>query len=164
PVDGQPILQVDPNIDTEYADVKVKMLEGVQAYFKHVLGRPELLNRIGQNIVVFDFIRLPVMRRILERKVLKSIQNQVREQWRLEVEFAPAVVDQLMAIGGQDVSAGGRGMGNLAETAVLNPLARVLFKLLSTDQLKEKKHILVTSIVPPQATNDYRYEITWDVR
>ena len=100
---------------------------------------PELLNRIGQNIIVFDFIRPPVMRQIMERKVLTSIQNQVRERWQMQVEFAPEVVDQLMAIHGNDVSSGGRGMGNLAETAVLNPLARTMFELLRQGEMLEGK-------------------------
>lgn len=162
PVTGKPLLHVDPDVHTEYPDVKAKVIEGVQAFFKHILGRPELLNRIGQNIVVFDYIRQPVMRQILERKVLKSIRKQVFERWKLAVDFAPAVVDQLMEIGGNDVAFGGRGMGNLAETAIVNPLARVMFTLLEDMDTLEGKTLTVTGVTPPQAENDFRYEITWD--
>jgi hypothetical protein len=158
---GKPLLHVDPNVDIEYSTVKAKILEGVQAYFKHILGRPELLNRIGQNIVVFDYVRPPVMRQILERKVLRSIQTQVRERWKLQVDFAPEVIDQLIEIGKGDVASGGRGMGNLAETAVLNPLARAMFTILSEHESLEGKSLLVTGIIPPQSVNDYRYEISW---
>ena len=107
PFSGKPLLHVDPNVQTEYSQVKTKVIEGVHAYFKHILGRPELLNRIGQNIVVFDFVRPPVMRQILERKVLKSIQAQVWERWKLRVEFSPTVIDQLMEIGGTTWPPGG---------------------------------------------------------
>ncbi len=127
PLTGQPKMQIDPEVDKEYDSVKVKMIEGVSNYFKHVLGRPELLNRIGQNIVVFDFVRLPMLRKIMENKTLKSIANQIKEKWLVEVQFGPAVIDELMAIVGTDISAGGRGMGNLAEKVILNPLARILF-------------------------------------
>ena len=132
--------------------------------FQAVLGRPELLNRIGQNIVVFDFIRRPVMREILERKVLKSIQAQVNERWKLTVEFAPAVLDGLVEIGGLDVASGGRGMGNLAEAALLNPLARTMFALLEEEGTLENKILLVTGVIPPSLENNYRYDITWEVR
>jgi ATP-dependent Clp protease ATP-binding subunit ClpA len=144
--------------------VKAKILEGVQSYFKHVLGRPELLNRIGQNIVVFDYIRAPIMRKILEHKVFQSIKTQVADRWKLQVEFAPTVLDQLMEIGGRDVASGGRGMGNLAETALLNPLARAMFDLLGENVTLEGQLLRVTGIIPPQDANNYRYEITWDVQ
>ena len=163
PATGQPLLHVDPNIDVHYDAVRAKVLEGVQAYFKHILGRPELLNRIGQNIIVFDFIRPPVMRMILERKVLRAIQAQVRERWKLDVQFSPAVIDQMMEIGGSDVSVGGRGMGNLAEIAILNPLARAMFRLLDEFGSLEGKTLTITGLIPPSTANDHRYEITWDV-
>jgi len=163
PLTNQPLLHVDPAIHKEYQDVKARVQEGVQAYFKHVLGRPELLNRIGQNIIVFDFIRPAVMRQIMERKVLRSIQTQVRERWKMEVVFAPEVIDELMAIAGVDVGSGGRGMGNLAETAILNPLARALFRMLSAGEEPAGKTLTVTGITPPEAGNDFRYEIAWRV-
>lgn len=162
PATGQPILRVDPTIDVQYDAVRGKVLEGVQAYFKHILGRPELLNRIGQNIIVFDFIRPPVMRQILERKVLRSIQQQVKERWKLDVQFSETVLDQMMNIGGNDVSVGGRGMGNLAEAAILNPLARVMFSLLDDHGTLEGKTLTITGIIPPCAENNHRYEITWE--
>lgn len=163
PLSGKPLMQVDPNIDTDYAVVKSKVLEGVQNYFKHILGRPELLNRIGQNIIVFDFVRLPVMRQILERRVLKSIQAQVRERWQLEVEFAPAVVEEVMALIGTDISAGGRGVGNLAELVILNPLARVLFSLLEAGESVHGKRLLVSDMLPPRAGAAERYELTCEL-
>ena len=163
PATGHPMLHVDPNFDVHYDAVRTKVTEGVQAYFKHILGRPELLNRIGQNIIVFDYIRPPVMRMILERKVLHSIQRQVKERWKLDVQFAPQVIDQLMEIGGGDVSVGGRGMGNLAEAAILNPLARAMFSLFSERESLEGKTLTITGVIPPSATNDHRYDITWDI-
>ena len=162
PATSQPILHVDPNIHVHYDAVRDKVMEGVQSYFKHILGRPELLNRIGQNIIVFDFIRPPVMRQILERKVLRTIQQQVRERWKVNLQFAPALIDQMLEVGGTDVSVGGRGMGNLAEAAILNPLARVMFHLLNETGTLEGKTLTLTGIVLPCAANNHRYEITWE--
>jgi hypothetical protein len=163
PMTGQPLLHVDPTVDKEYDAVRPKVLEGVHAYFKHYLGRPELLNRIGQNIVVFDYIRPPIMRQILERKVLRSIQTQVWERWRLRVAFAPTFVDRLLAIHGNDLSSGGRGLGNLAESAVLNPLARLMFRLLDDRASLAGVKLLLTDILPPDAGNAYRYELSWEM-
>ena len=61
------------------------------------------------------------------------------------------------------MASGGRGMGNLAETAIVNPLARAMFTLLSTDGSLEGKTLTVTGVVPPQTDNDYRYDLTWEV-
>ena len=163
PLTNQPLLHVDPAIHKEYSSVQARVLEGVGAYFKHILGRPELLNRIGQNIIVFDFIRPAVMREIMERKVLRSIQAQVRQRWQLEVQFAPEVLDELMVIAGLDPGSGGRGMGNLAEAAILNPLARALFKLLSAGEHPEGKTLVVTGIILPQESAEFRYEIIWHI-
>lgn len=160
---GRPLLHVDPEVDTNYDDVKQKVTEGVQSYFKHLLGRPELLNRIGQNVVVFDFIRPETMRQILEQKVLQSIRAQILERWKLNVEFTPQVIEQLVSIGGGDVASGGRGIGNLAESALLNPLARVIFQRKVDEQPIEGVTLLVTAIVPPAKDNRYRYEIKWGI-
>jgi ATP-dependent Clp protease ATP-binding subunit ClpA len=128
---GKPILLVDPSIDKEYTAVHAKVLDGVQAFFKTVLGRPELLNRIGQNIVVFDYVRGPVMKKILREKVLQSISDNISERWKVRVEFSDAVEESLLAICELDVASGGRGVGNLAEVALVNPLARRLYELTS---------------------------------
>jgi hypothetical protein len=157
PVSGRPELHVDPSIDTEYPAVRAKILDGVSSYFKHILGRPELLNRIGQNVVVFDFVRANTLRMILENKVLPSIASQVREGHGIEVRFEPQVVDRLMELGGNDVASGGRGMGNVAEAAVLNPLSRVLFAFLGQEA---GRRIVVEDIVPPGDEQE-RYELTW---
>lgn len=151
---GKPELNVDPAHDTEYSEVRSKILEGVGGYFKHILGRPELLNRIGQNVVVFDFVRAPVLRKILENKVLPSIAAQVREGHGIEVTWENALVDTLMELGGGDVASGGRGMGNLAEAAVLNPLARVIFEMMD----EGVHNIVIEDVTVP---GDGRYELQW---
>ena len=155
---GKPELNVDPAIDTEYGEVRSKILDGVGGYFKHILGRPELLNRIGQNIVVFDFVRAPVLRKILENKVLPSIALQVREGHGIEVKWESAVVDTLMELGGNDVASGGRGMGNLAEAAVLNPLARVIFETM--DEGAGGGMLVIEDVIVP-IDGGGRYELEW---
>lgn len=146
PHDGRPIPVVDSSTDPSYAEVQSKILDGVRSYFKYVLGRPELLNRIGQNVVIFDFIRPDIMKRILEQKVLPSIQSQVRDKWGLEVSFADRTVEQLLEQVTQDLSSGGRGIGNHVEVALLNPLARVLYQLCSDGTRLDGRTLVVTEL------------------
>ena len=44
--------------DMPYEDVQKKVRNGIDNYFKLQLGRPEILNRIGENIIVFDFMHM----------------------------------------------------------------------------------------------------------
>jgi ATP-dependent Clp protease ATP-binding subunit ClpA len=161
-MNGQPILNVDPRQDVEYPVVRAKILAGVEGYFKHILGRPELLNRIGQNIVVFDFVREETLRQIIEKKVLPSIAAQIEERWKVRVTFEAAVLDGLMELGGGDISNGGRGIGNIAEAAILNPLARVLFGLFEAGNGRIAARSLTVSALKtsPEAVHN-RYEIEW---
>lgn len=41
----------------KYEEVQKRVRQAIEDYFKLELGRPEILNRIGENIVVFDYIR-----------------------------------------------------------------------------------------------------------
>jgi hypothetical protein len=53
--DGSRVANVSS--DDAFPDVQAKVRSEIERYFKTVLNRPEILNRIGDNIVVFDFIR-----------------------------------------------------------------------------------------------------------
>src|SRR5262249_49937023 len=53
--DGTRVANVSAN--DAFPDVQAKIRAEIERYFKTVLNRPEILNRIGDNIVVFDFIR-----------------------------------------------------------------------------------------------------------
>ncbi len=160
---GKPILNVDPAKHTSYSVVRQKVLEGVESYFKHTLGRPELLNRIGQNIVVFDFVRRDTLRKILEQKVLKSVRDQVYERWRLHLEFSDQVVDELMEMGGNDVASGGRGIGNLTELAIVNPVSRALFTVLREQgrHSVSGRTMRIEHVKPVLELGGSRYEIQW---
>lgn len=116
----KPLLRVDPRTQPTYDEVRTRLTEGVREHFQHLVQRPELLNRIGRNIVVFDIVRPEVMRLILE-KVLGAVRELARTRWGVALDLAPALVDRLHALASQDVESGGRGVGNLVEAAVLNP-------------------------------------------
>jgi DNA polymerase III delta prime subunit len=70
---GKRISLVNPQMDYESLANNVK--NGVRNYFNYKLGRPEILNRIGDNVVVFDFIRKESAEQILDSQINKICRN-----------------------------------------------------------------------------------------
>ncbi|MFJ7809766.1 AAA family ATPase [Pseudomonas asiatica] len=108
-----------------YEQVREKVHSEIDRHFKLVLNRPEILNRIGENVIVFDFIREDVGQQIFEQMVdgtFKDLQLQ-----GLHVAIAPAARQALHTLCLRDLSNGGRGIRNQLEAHLLNPLARALF-------------------------------------
>ncbi len=161
PVTGLPKLNIDPTTNPKYEQVREQVLKGVNDYFKHYLGRPELLNRIGQNIVVFDFIRPEAMKNILENKVLKSVCKQLEQRWGLTLQFSDEALEQLAGWVMADPSSGGRGIGNLVEVALVNPLSRLLFAQLASDPNSLQQRVLrVVKFTVPEDNAEHRYELS----
>lgn len=113
-------------VETPYQLVKERVLTAVEEHFKLKLGRPEIYNRIGNNFVVFDYIRKPVVKQIISR-VLENICRELQEKSHVEVHFSDSVYEYLQEKVADDIEYGGRGIGNLVETALVNPLARYIF-------------------------------------
>jgi len=112
--------------DLPYAQVQEVILGAIRRHFNQVLGRPEILNRFGENFVVFDFIRPPVDEQILDR-LLGQLAGALREQRGILLEYDTAVRDTLIGLGRANLEHGGRGIRNILEAALVNPLATVLF-------------------------------------
>ena len=121
---GERTLRVTPQMS--YEEVQKSVRKGIEEYFKLQLGRPEILNRIGENIVVFDFIREDVADQILRAQVDKIIANlQTEKKISLSLSVEAMEVLRTKAIGNLDN--GGRGIGNIVESLLINPLSRYLF-------------------------------------
>lgn len=128
----------------EYPELEQSLRQGITEYFTNPqkLNRPELLNRIGDNIVVFDFIRPPVALQILKKMVLNTLER-VREGNKMEFTMSglePAGPDDAMPPEGtayaelasrciDNLSNGGRGIGNMLESVFINPLSRVILDM-----------------------------------
>jgi ATP-dependent Clp protease ATP-binding subunit ClpA len=117
-----------PNVtpDDPFDAVRDRVRAEIETHFKVVLNRPEILNRIGENVIVFDFIRADVAREILDG-MLRGLMWDLRQTLGIEVRLADAAAGELRAHCLQDLSNGGRGIRNQVETHLLNPLARALF-------------------------------------
>lgn len=112
----------------EFRDKVTNLLtEGVKAYFNDN-GRPELLNRLGDdNIVVFQFINKHDAETICDYKlgkICKTIKNEkntdILTEDILEYLHEKAVLAR---------EHGGRGIGNMLEREFLNPLGAFICTL-----------------------------------
>ena len=119
---------VDPEKNTP-EEVQQIVIASITDYFKNKLGRPELLNRIGENnIVVFDFIRPDNALKILElqkKEQLGSIRNdmgitvEIGEQAQADLEWHACSKNVL--------DNGGRGIRTLVENRLYTPITRYIF-------------------------------------
>lgn len=118
-----------PNIEaTEpYEAVQSKVMAEISRHFKLVLNRPEILNRIGENVIVFDFIRHEIAAQIFDQMVATTLAD-IGEQG-LYINVGTVPMDSLRQLCLKDLSNGGRGIRNQVEANLLNPLARGLFGL-----------------------------------
>jgi DNA polymerase III delta prime subunit len=110
----------------EYSEVQTKVRQAIENYFKLELGRPEILNRIGENIVVFDFIRPEVAETILDAQIKKIVSNLSSEK-RIELIIDTEARATLLEKSLGNLSNGARGIGNIVESLLINPLSRYLF-------------------------------------
>ncbi|MDO5132069.1 MAG: AAA family ATPase [Eubacteriales bacterium] len=123
--DGTKVPLVSP--EDPYPVIEKKVNDAVRDFFVSDLGRPEILNRIGNNLVVFDFIRKESVPQILQKQ-LSNIISGLKDNNGIEVVIRPDS-DAFRALTGwsiENLSFGGRGIGNVVEKYLLNPLGRVM--------------------------------------
>ena len=115
---------VDP--DMSYDEVRKNVRKGIEEYFKTELGRPEILNRIGENIVVYDYIRPDVAKQILDAQLEKIIKNLFADK-QIRITVSQNAYSTLFENALNNLDNGGRGIGNIVENLFINPLSRWLF-------------------------------------
>jgi energy-coupling factor transporter ATP-binding protein EcfA2 len=120
---GERVANVRPEEPFETVQKNVKA--EIERHFKLVLNRPELLNRIGENIIVFDFIRPEVAGQIFSQMTESTLAGLAR--LGLTVTLGEAALERLREICLADLSNGGRGIRNHLEAHLVNPLSRALF-------------------------------------
>lgn len=133
--------------DMSYEEVQSKVREGIEHYFKLELGRPEILNRIGENIVVFDFIRESVAGEILDSQINRIINN-LKMDKGIKLVLSDQAHDTLLNAAIGNLDNGGRGIGNIVESMFINPLSRYMFD----HELFSDCKIVVESIVNENMT------------
>jgi DNA polymerase III delta prime subunit len=111
---------------TPYKELSETCLNEIKDHFINKLGRPEILNRIGNNITIFDFIR-PEVSGLIYNKMINNTLEKIRQEHDIIINFPDDVRERIREKCCQDLSMGGRGIGNNIETYFINPVSRVLF-------------------------------------
>ncbi len=110
----------------QYEEIERKIVDAVRGHFRYELGRPELVNRFGRNIVAFDFIGGETASLIFSA-ILGRVLETVRAEHGIDVEIVPEALQDLRVLCTSDWFEGGRGIGNRIESHFINPLSRELF-------------------------------------
>ncbi|MFD6421112.1 AAA family ATPase [Streptomyces sp. NPDC060198] len=137
---------------TPYPALEAKVRDNVKKHFEQVIGRPELMNRIGGNVVVFDFISPQVAEKIFDVQV-GNIRRQLSTGHRIRLELTDDARTALLGHCTADQWNGGRGIGMVLETHLINPLARVLF---ASPGLRQGTTVLVSGV---EQAEDGRVEL-----
>jgi hypothetical protein len=122
------LLKLDMS-DPEQAEVYEKTILGaVKRHFKEGLGRPELLGRLGDNIVVFRPMHGQVARDLADQ-FIDTILFNVRIRVGNVVMLTDDARKELIAAvtGPEELASGGRGITTALENRLTNPLGRTLF-------------------------------------
>jgi len=137
-----------PNVlsSEEFPAVQAKVRSEIDRYFKQVINRPELLNRMGENIIVFDFIRDPVALEIFHAMVASTLKDLAEKD--ISVEIADGALATLRELCLRDLSNGGRGIRNQIEAHFINPLARALFD----SGLRTGSKATISAVLPGKVT------------
>jgi ATP-dependent Clp protease ATP-binding subunit ClpA len=122
---GERVQNVRP--EDPYEEVERKIRTAIEDHFKFKLSRPEILNRIGDNIVVFNFIGAESAKQILEG-MLANVTARVKAEHKIDLTLSPAARETITSWCLKDLSNGGRGIGNRLESVLVNPLSRALFE------------------------------------
>ncbi len=113
-------------LDMTYEEMRERLIKSIKDYFKLQLGRPEILNRIGDNFVVFDFIREDTAKEIANSQINK-IFAKIFEQKGIQVLLSDEAKEYIYKKSFGNLENGGRGIGNVIEKNLINPLSRAIF-------------------------------------
>jgi len=115
---------VNPGMDAR--EVEKILREAYEEFFNRGIGRPELRNRFGDNYVSLDYIRPPIVALIVD-KALNTMRARLASTHKAVLEIDDEVRESLIEHAARKIDDGGRGINNVIEAALVNPLARHLF-------------------------------------
>jgi len=105
--------------------IKQHFLRAVEEHFVQKLNRPELLNRLGDNIVVFNKITESSFRKSILDKKLAPLHNYLKERFGVGLSISEELQEQFLD--SAKTRDGGRGILNSTERLLINPLSRFTF-------------------------------------
>lgn len=148
-----------------YSQMREIILDSIRDHFNYVLGRPEILNRFGDNFVVFDFIKPPVDEEIVDL-MISGLVKSTRGKWDIDLVFSSSVRDKIVSLARERLHHGGRGIRNLVDSALVNPLTRYLFDRMDSPEGKDSisgAGVNITELVDNGPEAPYRFELQGEV-
>ncbi|MBE1537052.1 AAA family ATPase [Actinomadura algeriensis] len=112
---------------TDRATVQKALRTAFNEFFDKRIGRPELRNRFGGNFIAMNFIAHEHVPRILDR-ALDSVAERVRRLHDAVLEVGEHAYETLRGHAVAQLDHGGRGILNIVESALVNPLSVLLFE------------------------------------
>lgn len=136
---GHRVLNV--NYDDSNEVTAKNILDEIRNFFNTKLNRPEILNRFGDNFVVFDFIRPDVDREILLKSLNMIRENLLKQKncsFEFDDEFIAGFRKYYLA---NNLINGGRGINNRVETHIKNGIANFMYSQNQTENIHFKVFI-----------------------
>lgn len=134
-------------------EVRETILGAITRFFTRDLRRPEILNRFGDNFVVFDYIRPPLHEAILDL-LIKRLQQALLKERRITLTVADQAKERLAQLALASLHLGGRGIRNVIDRALIDPLARWLF-----EHAQDSGALTVASVTDRGLDAAYRFEL-----
>ena len=101
----------------------------VKKHFVETLKRPEILNRIGDaNIVPFNFIQNDEVLVAIGKSKFAPIKSFIKERYKADIRFNDEEAVFAALERSADKANGGRGMLNVMEQKLINPLSDFVFE------------------------------------
>ena len=109
--------------------VRHEFIGKVRGHFTNELKRPELLNRIGDNIVPFNFITNDTFLFAIARAKIKPVRETLKEKYGIQ-DFVFADEQKALSaiLASLDKTMGGRGVLNELVRTVIDPLSLFIFE------------------------------------
>ena len=98
------------------AKVREHFIAAVQSFFIHEISRPELLNRLGNNILPFNYIQAPEIQAKIVRSHFERVTKDFADRYAAaghQLEFDPQLVDWLVTQRGSRFATFARGKSHM---------------------------------------------------
>ena len=107
-----------------------KFVQKVREHFVKTLGRPELLNRLGEkNILPFNHLTDSFVLLKIAAAKIAPLRKKLRDKYRAQLELADESVALEMLLRGHRRENGGRGIVNRVADMLIDPLSEWMFAL-----------------------------------
>lgn len=109
--------------------IRKEFIDKVRQHFTNELKRPELLNRIGDNIVPFNFITNDDFLFAIAKSKIKPVKEALKEKYGIQdIVFVDERKALSAILSSLDKTMGGRGVLNELVRTIIDPLSMFIFE------------------------------------